>query len=274
MADTPKIDMPEITVGQSQKEVTHNTALRVLDALLQCNVKDRDLTAPPGSPSDGDTYIVGTGATGAWAGHDRQVAYYASSAWTFHAPAEGWLAYVQDENTFLVYTGSPDYWVNLATVLRFIDLSDTPATYASQAYKLPRVNGGETAMNFAYEVDLTNLAGVDVCGYVDGEPPASKVMLRYVAARGLNFPDDLSGSRGVAEVAPSDSGGASFSIRKNDVEFAQMIFAYGETEATFATDSSLVEEFDEGDILTVIAPASPDPDLAGVAFSLKGVKMN
>ena len=40
----------------------------------RASVKDRDLTAPPGSPSEGDRYIVATGGSGAWSGHDLEIA--------------------------------------------------------------------------------------------------------------------------------------------------------------------------------------------------------
>lgn len=106
MADTPKLVLPEISVSQSSKEVTHNEGLTILDCLVQPNVKDKDLTAPPGSPSDGDCYIVGASATGDWSGEDGNIAYYDASAWDFNDPAEGWITYVQDEDLFYVYNGS------------------------------------------------------------------------------------------------------------------------------------------------------------------------
>ena len=51
------------TAAQAQKHVTHNEALRILDTLVQLAVLDRDLTAPPGSPAEGERWIVK--ATGA-----------------------------------------------------------------------------------------------------------------------------------------------------------------------------------------------------------------
>ena len=60
--------LPYILAAQSQKHVTHNDALRILDGLVQLSVLDRDLTAPPGSPADGDRFLVASGATGDWAG--------------------------------------------------------------------------------------------------------------------------------------------------------------------------------------------------------------
>ena len=56
---TSKLKLPELTASQSQKHVTHNEALFFLDNLVQLAVIDKDLSTPPGSPTQGATYIVG-----------------------------------------------------------------------------------------------------------------------------------------------------------------------------------------------------------------------
>lgn len=73
-----------------------------LDALLQLSIIDRDLTAPPATPTDGDRYIVAPAATGAWTGHDGKVAVY-RGGWVFYAPRIGWLCYIQDEEVLSVF---------------------------------------------------------------------------------------------------------------------------------------------------------------------------
>jgi len=69
------------------------------------SVKDRDLATPPGSPANGDTYIVAASPTGAWAGKAGQVAVYnsAGSAWVFGVPRTGWVAYIEDEEVLSAY---------------------------------------------------------------------------------------------------------------------------------------------------------------------------
>ena len=54
-----------IDSGVPQPEVTHNDAIRALDALVQLIVQDRDLASPPGSQSDGQRWIVAASPTGA-----------------------------------------------------------------------------------------------------------------------------------------------------------------------------------------------------------------
>jgi hypothetical protein len=106
LSETPNLQLPYIMPAQAQKHVTHNEAIRALDAIVQIGVADRDLTAPPPGPSDGDRYIVAGGATGDWAGHDGAIAAYQDGAWAFYAPVEGWLAWVADEDALLAWEGA------------------------------------------------------------------------------------------------------------------------------------------------------------------------
>lgn len=115
---TPNLAMSELSVSQGSKEVTHNEALRVLDALVNSGVEDKDLATPPGSPANGALYIVGAGATGAWASQDGKLAQYYSSAWYFHAPKEGWIVYIKDEDLIYAYNGSA--WASAPPAQRFI----------------------------------------------------------------------------------------------------------------------------------------------------------
>ncbi len=113
MTDTPNLKMPYIAASQAQKHVTHNEALRVLDAVVQLSVIDRDLSAPPATPADGDRYIVGPSATGAWATRDGEIAAWQDNSWIFHAPKEGWISWIDDENVALGYDGS--VWAGIIT---------------------------------------------------------------------------------------------------------------------------------------------------------------
>lgn len=106
MTDTPNLKLPYIAAAQAQKHVTHNEALRVLDVVVQLSIIDRDLTAPPGSPADGDRYIIGAAGTGAWATHDGKIAAWQDNAWVFHTPSEGWLCRIADEDVALGYDGT------------------------------------------------------------------------------------------------------------------------------------------------------------------------
>jgi hypothetical protein len=98
--------LPYLLAAQAQKHVTVNEALRLLDGLVQLAVLDRHLAAPPASPADGARYIVASGATGAWAGWDLNVAYWVDGAWMRLVPRPGWQSWVVDEATFLGWNGT------------------------------------------------------------------------------------------------------------------------------------------------------------------------
>lgn len=99
------LSLPFLQPSQAQKHVTHNEALILLDALTQLAVADRDLTTPPSDPGEGDRYIVASGATGAWAGEDGNVAVHDGTAWLFCTPQTGWRAWVEDEERLVTWRG-------------------------------------------------------------------------------------------------------------------------------------------------------------------------
>jgi len=108
---TTHLLLPYILAAQAQKHVSHNEALRILDGLVQLSVLDRDLTAPPVSPADGDQYIVGSGATGDWAGWDLNVALLTDGAWLRLPPRTGWRLWVLAEEVMLVRLSAG--WITL-----------------------------------------------------------------------------------------------------------------------------------------------------------------
>jgi len=111
MSDTVHLGLPYIAAAQAQKHVTHNEALRILDALVMLSVKDRDASSPPPSPADGDRYLVPPSAGGAFAGKDDQIAHFRDGAWDFLTPQAGWISYVEDEDVTLLFDGTG--WIPL-----------------------------------------------------------------------------------------------------------------------------------------------------------------
>ena len=113
MSDTPKLTLPLIAASQAQKHVTANESFQRLDVLVQLTVLDRNLAAPPSSPTNGDNYIVAASPTGAWSGEANSIAAFQNGAWAFFPPSEGWRAWVADEDKLYYYSGTA--WVEFAT---------------------------------------------------------------------------------------------------------------------------------------------------------------
>jgi len=76
---------------------------------------------PPGSPSDGDRYLVASG-TGDWAGCVGCIAEWSdtNNEWTFYGPEEGSTVYNEGDDTTYIYRDGE--WVNFATTLCHSDL--------------------------------------------------------------------------------------------------------------------------------------------------------
>jgi hypothetical protein len=107
MSDTSThLGLPYLLAAQAQKHVTHNEALRLLDAMVQLSVLDRTRTTPPASPADGDRHLVASGATGLWAGWDLNVAFWVDGVWLRLVPRPGWLVWIAAEQVFVVWNGS------------------------------------------------------------------------------------------------------------------------------------------------------------------------
>lgn len=121
---------PLMAQTQAQRYLTHNELAWAVDVLQQ-GVLDRDLATPPGSPSEGDAYIVADSATGAWTGHENEIAFYFGSVWNFLQPelAQGNGIFVQDEAVRVRWNpaGSPAAYEVLSLATDAADVTYTPA---------------------------------------------------------------------------------------------------------------------------------------------------
>ncbi|WP_024586619.1 DUF2793 domain-containing protein [Aliihoeflea sp. 2WW] len=133
MTATPHLDLPFILPSQAQKHVTHNEALRILDAVVQLSVASRTEAAPAGDISEGVRYIVPAGASAPWAGQDGRVALAQDGGWTFLTPREGWLAWVRDDGELVVHDGAA--WSKVTSGGTDADMLGLNAT-ASEANRL------------------------------------------------------------------------------------------------------------------------------------------
>lgn len=87
---TNRLKLPYLMASQAQKHVTHNEAIRLLDALVQASVISAIQQSPPLDPQEGAAYIVPIDASGVFENKTDQLAIYADAEWMFLPPAEGW----------------------------------------------------------------------------------------------------------------------------------------------------------------------------------------
>jgi len=154
-----------------------------------------------------------------------------------------------------------------------------PANFAGQTIyvKLPAFNTYGQALQSlagvsAYTHALTGAGGAAlvVSGSYTGPTTPSLVVQRYIFARPASFPAGLNGSQGAAGTAATAT--TTYNIQKNGSNIGTMVFAASATSASFTMASAT--SFTVGDVLTIVAPASPDATLASVFWSLSGTKLS
>jgi len=142
MTDTSaRFSLPFILPGQAQKELYHNEALALVDAALHAAVEEAPLATPPGAPAVGQSWIVGAGATGDWAGEDGKLAVHTAGGWRFVAPVPGMLAWNIDLGCWLYWSGSG--WSSGALVATGIEIGGQQVV-GPRLPDVPSPSGGTT----------------------------------------------------------------------------------------------------------------------------------
>jgi len=228
---TPVLGLSEIAEGVVSQAVVHNTALRQFEART-VRVLSRATGTPPGSPAEGDSYIIPAGATGVWASKTDQIASWIGGGWSYYTPIEGvGPLWVNDENAIVNFSGTA--WV---------------LTGGSTA---PYITGGalsgKPGLNQVMLVHPMAIATSFPSGLAN-----SKGYARVAATAQTDFDlrKKLSG------------GGAESSI-------GTMRFAAAAQEATFIFSSTVT--FAIGDVLIVVG-GTADATLADIGFSIRGTR--
>lgn len=134
MSTSPRLGFTELEEGETVPETAVNEIARFAEqGASYFIVKDKDIDDPPGSPVDGDSYIVATASpTGAWTGWGNRIAFYMNTGWLSVIPIEGTRAYVQDENTVYEYSGAA--WGTASGAVSYASIAETNAgTEAAEA---------------------------------------------------------------------------------------------------------------------------------------------
>lgn len=240
MTTTPNLLIDHIAASQAQKEVTANTAFDVLDKAL-CQFTSIALTDANLVLTDaqmiGNMALKFTGAL--------------TAARTITAPAHAKFLYVENST-------SGGFAISIKTP------SGTAISFGSGERKILYCNG----IDFTIAAEA-GAAPYDIGGSFTGKPNAGAVIMRFPMPRAVRFLSGMALSKGVAATAATAA--VSFSLRKNGIEFATMNFAASATSATFICTSTT--DFAAGDILTLVAPATPDDTLSDIGFAFAGLRI-
>ncbi len=159
---TPNLALPYLAAAQAQKHVTVNEALDALDGLVQLAVISAGFTAPPGSPVEGDRYIVASGTSGAWTGWDASVAQFSGGAWKRLIPQIGWLAWDAASSQLLVWTGSAwtglDVAMKLLTRAASVRVAEGPAGAATDVAVAEELLSGLSGTSATSTITIPNRA--------------------------------------------------------------------------------------------------------------------
>ena len=105
MAMTPNFGLPYLSTAQAQKELTHNEALVLIDAVLMGLVEEAGADVPPSSPSIGQCWIVGQNPEDAWEDQAQKLTIWTEGGWRFIVPKKNMYRRRSDDGTILLFDG-------------------------------------------------------------------------------------------------------------------------------------------------------------------------
>ena len=111
---TPRFSFPLLALAQAQKEVTHNEALTLIDALIHAAVESGPLNVPPAGPVEGRCWLVGPSPTGAWSGAAGAIALWSAGGWRLVPPRAGMRIVRLTDRAWLRFDGVA--WIEPALV--------------------------------------------------------------------------------------------------------------------------------------------------------------
>lgn len=103
----------------------------------------------------------------------------------------------------------------------------------------------------------------DLALSINGKPTNSATVLAFTAVRAFTLPSSYTGS--VAKSNISATASTVFTVNKNGTSIGSITFAAAATTGTF---SGAGGTFAVSDLLTIVAPASPDSTLANIGITL------
>ena len=201
MTNTVNNKIPFVPENTTDPAAGLNLSLLTIDMLLHLAVETIGDTVPPSNPADGARYIVGTASTGAWSGHNNQLAMWIADPgyWQFRDVN---FAFNKADNIIYVYTTS---WTQYATQPQSIVTLKTDIT---TAYTLIATDAGK-----CIEMNNASANTVTIPPYSSvAFPVGTRIKVRQYGAGQTSI---VAGS-GVTIIKPSTT--LNISARYGDVE--------------------------------------------------------
>lgn len=297
MTTSPRLGITEMEETQNNRDVTHNEAVAKLEAGAMFFPSIQVLlNAPPASPVEGDVYVVGTAGSGAWSGHNENVALYYNATWHFFLPIEGMFAWDQTANSLRRYDGSD--WVAFTATGASVadgDYGDITVSSSGTVWLIDVLQGAAGGDILYYDTDspagwrklsagtagqFLQTAGAgadplwasqayDVPASFDTAPSAGALFHKVIIVRDVAFPANFSSSAGHVGTNPA----ATFDVDVKDdgVSIGTISVSTGGT-FTFTTTSGTAKTVAAGSRLEFYAPANSPAEstIANFAATLRG----
>ena len=134
-------------------------------------------------------------------------------------------------------------------------------SFSGKKGQVARIANAESALEY-FEFTY------DVWDSFTGVPTSDLVIMRFPFVRFVSFPSGMSLSRMMAAVAATAE--TVFSLQIGGLEFGTVTFAAGAKSGTFSCP--VERQFSPGNVLTVVAPNSPDATLADLGWCFAGIR--
>ena len=179
MATSKRLERTLLTANQASAEVTANQILYALDAFAGgAEVLDRDLNAPPGSPTEGDLYIIGPSPTGLWATHAGKLGLY-YGGWLVCTPKGGMQVFIKDEKAFYAYSSQESLWF------------PTQEIWSTSEEWTGRYDGATKVYAKSFDLGTSHVAGVNAVAHsITGLDITKRISFKgfaYLASPALSF---------------------------------------------------------------------------------------
>lgn len=255
----------------------YNYTQRALDALLCAYAISDSIATPPGSPADSDTYIVPTGAAGAWSGQAGKIAAFQGGVWEFYTPPTGFRAYILSRTGFYWWNASS--WVAepsggsssvvTSVAARTGDVVLTSSDISGFTISVQTILAYGTNTYIGWSALNPSLQSVPVAFVIPGKPNASQIY-NVVITQASTLPANFAGVRVYTDTGPASS--ATFTVKKiaggTTVTTIGTIVKTTTNKVSATLSTQIAVSFAVGDVLQLVAPSVQDSTMAEIGITI------